>query len=103
MESTYPEIYMNPWQEMRQMQNREERRGESCQVRMTLAQSSCLGKFGSNGDGCGRGGSEGGHAVVTDGDDGDGGKGGGGDGGGFMSASIPGSLIALHQSCPALT
>lgn len=24
MESTYPEIYMNPWQEMRQMQRREE-------------------------------------------------------------------------------
>ncbi len=30
--------------------------GESCQVRMTLAQSSCLGKFGGNGDGCGGGG-----------------------------------------------
>ena len=24
MESTYPEIYMNPWQEMRQMQKGEE-------------------------------------------------------------------------------
>lgn len=39
--------------------------------------------------------------VVTDGDDGDGGK---GVCGGVMSASIiPGSLIALHHSCPALT
>lgn len=69
---------------------------------MTLAQSSCLGKFGGNGDGCGGGGWGSGGVVVTDGDDGDGGKGGGG--GGVMSASIiPGSLIALHQSCPALT
>lgn len=47
---------------------------------MTLAQSSCLGKFGGNGDGCGGGGwgwGEGRGVVVTDGDDGDGGKGGG--------------------------
>lgn len=49
---------------------------------------------------------EGRGVVVTDGDDGDGGKGGGLRGGraGMMSASIiPCSLIALHQSCPALT
>lgn len=49
---------------------------------MTLAQSSCLGKFGGNGDGCSGGGWS--HAVevlVTNGDDADGGKGwwGGGD------------------------
>lgn len=55
---------------------------------------------GGGGVGVGRG------VVVTDGDDGDGGKGGGLRGGraGMMSASIiPCSLIALHQSCPALT
>lgn len=47
MESTYHEIYMNPWQEMRQMQKRREKwRGKSCQVRMTLSQCCCLGKFG---------------------------------------------------------
>jgi len=57
MESTYPEIYMKPWQEMRRMQKREAgRMAERCQVRMTLAQSSFLGKFGGNGDGCGGGG-----------------------------------------------
>lgn len=78
MESTYPEIYMNPWQEMRQMQKREEGKwqGESCQVRMTLARSSCMGKFGANGDRCrGRGG---GGVMTTDGDDGAGGRGVGG-------------------------
>lgn len=29
MESTYPKIYMSPWQEMRQMQKREEGKMEA--------------------------------------------------------------------------
>lgn len=55
MESTYPEIYMNLWQEMRQMQRggkRGEWHGESCRVTISLALRRCLGKFGANGDGC---------------------------------------------------
>lgn len=53
MESTYPEIYMNLWQEMRQMQGGgEEEKRRSGAARSTPGGRSFPESLVGNGDGC---------------------------------------------------